>query len=116
MYRACIHTHAYANGVHQSDHVKWLVLDLLLCCFVASTRGVARGKCMWKHGRRSGLDRFVTQLCPARGFGGTVSLPAGFGAKPRKQTHFWQQSIENWLEIRSVPSHVGKHETTYFKK
>ena len=38
MYRACIHTHAYANGVHQSDHVKWLVLDLLLGCFVASMR------------------------------------------------------------------------------
>ena len=45
---------------------------------------------------------------------GTVSLPAGPGAEPRKQTHFLQQSIENWLKIRSLTSHFGKHESTYF--
>ena len=83
-------------------------------------RGVARGKCMWKQGHRSGQDRLVTQLCPAGGLGGAVSPPAGPGAEPRKQTHFWQQSIENklrinyWLKIRSLMSHVGKHESTYF--
>ena len=50
------------------------------------------------------------------GFGGAVSTPApaGSGAEPRKQTHFWQQSIENWLKIRSLTSHVGKYESTYF--
>ena len=51
-------------------------------------RGVARGKCMWKQGRRSGQDRFVTQLCPAGGLGGAVSPPA----EPRKQTHVWHRS------------------------
>ena len=47
------------------------------------------------------------------GFGGAVSAPAGPGAEPRKQKHFWQQSFENWLKIRSLTSHVGKHESTY---
>ena len=47
-------------------------------------------------------------------FGGAVSPPAGSGAEPRKQTHFLQQSIEKWLKIRSLTSHVGKHESTYF--
>ena len=71
---------------------------------------------MWKQGRRSGQDRFVTQLCPAAagGLGGAVSPPEGSGAEPRKQTHFLQQSIEKWLKIRSLTSHVGKHECTYF--
>ena len=78
------------------------------------TRGVARGKCMWKQGRWPGQDRFVTQRYPVGGLGGTASPPAGSGAEPRKQTHFWQQSIENWLKIRSLTSHVGKHESTYF--
>ena len=41
------------------------------------TRGVARGKCMWKQGRRSGQNQFVTQLCPAGGLGGAASRPAG---------------------------------------
>ena len=44
------------------------------------------------------------------GFGGAISPPAGHGAE---QTHFWQQSIENWLKIRSLTSLVGKHESTY---
>ena len=48
------------------------------------------------------------------GFGGTVSPPAGPGAEPHKQTHFWQQSIENGLKITYLTSHVGKHESTYF--
>ena len=69
---------------------------------------------MWKQGRRSGQDRFVTQLCPAGGLGGAVSPPAGPGEEPQKQTHFRQQSIEDWLKIRSLTSHVGKHESTYF--
>ena len=47
------------------------------------------------------------------GFGGAISPPAGPGAEPRKQTNFWQQSIENWLKIRSLTSLVGKHESTY---
>ena len=47
------------------------------------------------------------------GFGGAVSPHRGPGAEPRKQTHFWQQSIENWPKIRSLTSHVGKHESTY---
>ena len=34
---------------------------------------------MWKQGRRSGHDRFVTKLCPAGGLGGAVSPPAGPG-------------------------------------
>ena len=46
-------------------------------------------------------------------FGGAASPPAGPGAEPRKQTHFWQQSIENWLKIRSLTSYVGKHESTH---
>ena len=46
------------------------------------------------------------------GVGGAISPPAGPGAEPRKQTHFWQQSIENWLKIRSLTSLVGKHEST----
>ena len=57
---------------------------------------------------RSGQDRFVTQICPAGGLGGAVSPPAGSGAEPRNQAHFWQQSIENWRKIRSLTSHVGK--------
>ena len=63
---------------------------------------------------RSGQDRFVTQICPAGGLGGAVSPPAGSGAEPRNQAHFWQQSFENWRKIRSLTSHVGKHESTYF--
>ena len=47
------------------------------------------------------------------GFGGAISPPAGSGAEPRKQTHFWQQPIENWQKIRSLTSLVGKHESTY---
>ena len=84
---------------------------------VLSVRGVARGKYMWKQGRRSGRDRFVTQLCPAGGLGGRCNPPSGARQSPGsdspwKQTHFWQQSIENWLKIRSLTSHVGKHEST----
>ena len=63
---------------------------------------------------RSGQDRFVTQICPAGGLGGAVSPPTGSGAEPRNQAHFWQQSIANWRKIRSLTSHVGKHESTYF--
>ena len=65
---------------------------------------------------RSGQDRFVTQICPAGGLGGAVSPPAGSGpgAESRNQAHFWQQSIENCRKIRSLTSHVGKHESTYF--
>ena len=48
------------------------------------------------------------------GFGGCCKPPAGPGTEPRKQTHCWQQSIENWLKIKSLTSHVGKHESTYF--
>ena len=62
----------------------------------------ARGRC--------GQDRFVTQICPAGGLGGAVSPQRG----PRNQAHFWQQSTENWRKIRSLTSHVGKHESTYF--
>ena len=43
----------------------------------------------------------------------SLSRGGGPGADPRKQTHFWQQSIENWLKIRSLTSLVGKHESTY---
>ena len=51
------------------------------------------------------------------GFGGAVTCkpPAEPGAEPQKQMHFWQQSIENWLQIRSLTSHVGKHENHLFK-
>ena len=49
------------------------------------------------------------------GFGGALlAPPAGSGAEPRMQANFWQQSIENWRKIKSLTSHVGKHETTYF--
>ena len=42
----------------------------------------------------------VTQTFPAGGQGGAVSPPAGFGAEPRRQTHFGNvQSIENWVKI-----------------
>ena len=34
-------------------------------------------------------------------FGGAVSPPAGSGAEPPEANAFWQQSIENWLKIRS---------------
>ena len=57
---------------------------------------------------------FGGAVSPPAGFGGAVSPPAGSGAEPRKQTHFLQQSIEKWLKIRSLTSHVGKHESTYF--
>ena len=46
---------------------------------------------------RSGQDRFVTQICQAGGMWGAVSPPAGSGAEPRNQAHFF-----------------GKHEITYF--
>ena len=57
-------------------------------------RGVARGKCMWKQGRRSGQDRFVTQLCPAGCLGGAVSPHRGPGQSPGTQRIF-----DNLLKI-----------------
>ena len=52
-------------------------LHMLFC---TSVRGVARGKYMWKHGSRSGQDRFVIQLCPGSWvFGGRCKPPAGGG-------------------------------------
>ena len=43
-----------------------------------------------------------------------ISIDAAGGrGGVNKQTHFWQQSIENWLKIRSLTSLVGKHESTY---
>ena len=78
-------------------------------------RGVARGKCMWKQLRVSIWTRSVCDpTLSSWGFGGAVRPPAGPGAEPRKQTHFWQRYIENGLKIRSLTSHVGKHERTYF--
>ena len=38
------------------------VMSVLIETILFGCRGVARGKCMWKQGRRSGQDRFVTQL------------------------------------------------------
>ena len=46
-------------------------------------------------------DRCVTQPFPAGGLGGAASPPAGSGAEPEANA-FWQQSIENWLKIRSL--------------
>ena len=44
---------------------------------------------MWKQVRRSGQDRFVTQLCPAGGLGDSVSPPpAGPGVEPRSKHIF----------------------------
>ena len=36
-------------------------MSVLIETILFGYRGVARGKCMWKQGRRSGQDRFVTQ-------------------------------------------------------
>ena len=46
--------------------------------------------------------RCVTQPNSAGGLGGAVSPPAGSGAEPPDANKFWQQSIENWLKIRSL--------------
>ena len=43
----------------------------------------------------------MAQPSPAGGLGGAVSPTTGSGAVPEANA-FWQQSIENWLKIRSL--------------
>ena len=47
------------------------------------------------------------------GVWGRHKPPAGPGQSPGSKRIFWQQSIENWLKIRSLTSLVGKYESTY---
>ena len=76
-------------------------------------RGVARGKCMWKQGRRSGQNQFVPQLCPAGGLGGAASRPVG--RSPGSKRIFGNNLLQiGWKSDLSLTSHVCKHESTYF--
>ena len=61
------------------------------CDKIIPIRGVELGvesKCMRKQGRRSGQERFVTQLCPAGGVRGAVNPQRGPGRSPGSKSIF----------------------------